>query len=60
MSVVILLILASLVVALLFLGAFVWAVRSGQFDDTVTPSLRVLADEPKPKISKTDSRKNQT
>lgn len=45
MSVVIVLILASLAVALLFLGAFIWAVRSGQYEDTLTPAMRVLADE---------------
>jgi cbb3-type cytochrome oxidase maturation protein len=31
--------------ALLFLGGFIWAVRSGQFEDTLTPSLRILTDE---------------
>jgi cbb3-type cytochrome oxidase maturation protein len=56
MSVVILLILASLGVALLFLAAFIWAVRSGQYEDTLTPSLRVLADEPKKTISNTKSK----
>lgn len=45
MSVIIILILASLSVALLFLVGFVWAVRSGQYDDTLTPSMRVLADD---------------
>ena len=45
MSVIIILILASLGVGLLFVGAFVWSVRSGQYEDTVTPSLRVLLDE---------------
>lgn len=56
MSVIIILILASLTVALLFLAGFVWAVRSGQYEDTLTPSLRVLADEPKTKISETNSK----
>jgi cbb3-type cytochrome oxidase maturation protein len=28
-----------------FLVAFVWAVRSGQFDDTTTPAVRVLVDD---------------
>ncbi len=51
MNVVVILILASLGVALLFLAGFVWAVRSGQFEDTTTPSLRMLADEPKKIIS---------
>jgi cbb3-type cytochrome oxidase maturation protein len=46
MSVIIILILASLAVALTFLGAFIWAVRNGQYEDTCTPSLRILADEP--------------
>jgi cbb3-type cytochrome oxidase maturation protein len=48
MSVIIILILASLAVALLFLLAFIWAVRSGQYEDTFTPSLRVLAEDPAP------------
>ena len=44
-SVVLILILASLAMALLFLGCFIWAVRSGQFEDTCTPSMRILTDE---------------
>ena len=55
MSVVIILILASLAVALLFLAGFVWAVRSGQYEDTLTPSMRVLADDPDKKVSETKS-----
>ena len=46
MSVILILILASLAVALVFLGCFIWAVRSGQFDDTVTPSMRILTEPP--------------
>ncbi len=45
MSVMVLLIAAGGVVALGFLGAFIWAVRSGQFDDTGTPAVRILVDE---------------
>ena len=45
MSVLFVLMLASLGVALVFLGFFVWAARSGQFDDPVTPALRVTMDE---------------
>jgi cbb3-type cytochrome oxidase maturation protein len=48
MSVLLILILASLGVALVFLGGFIWAVRSGQFEDTSTPSLRLLAEDPPP------------
>lgn len=53
MSVVIVLILASLVVGLIFVGAFVWSVRSGQYEDTLTPALRVLAEDGAPKKSLT-------
>ncbi len=45
MSVIFILILASLAVALIFLGAFIWAVRSGQYEDTCTPAMRMLTDE---------------
>jgi cbb3-type cytochrome oxidase maturation protein len=45
MSVVVILILASLAVAVAFLGGFIWAVRNGQFEDTTTPSMRVLAED---------------
>jgi cbb3-type cytochrome oxidase maturation protein len=45
MSVLIILILASLIIAASFLGGFIWAVRSGQFEDTCTPSMRVLGEE---------------
>jgi len=44
MSVIVLLIVAGGMVAGGFLIAFVWAVRSGQFDDTFTPAVRVLLD----------------
>ena len=45
MTIIFLLISISLVVALLFLGAFLWAVRSGQYEDTYTPAVRILFDE---------------
>ncbi len=56
MSVIIVLILASLTVALIFLAAFIWSVRSGQYEDTLTPSMRMLADEPNQHISETNSK----
>jgi cbb3-type cytochrome oxidase maturation protein len=42
MSVIVLLIAAGGVVAAGFLAAFAWAVKSGQFDDTTTPAVRML------------------
>ncbi len=47
MSVILLLIGFSLFVALIFLAAFVWAVKTGQFDDKYTPSVRILFDDSK-------------
>ena len=44
MDVVIVLVCAALLVAGGFLAALVWAVKSGQLEDTFTPSLRVLLD----------------
>jgi cbb3-type cytochrome oxidase maturation protein len=52
MSVILILILASLTLAGAFLACFIWAVRSGQFDDTFTPSMRMLTDEEKFQTSK--------
>ncbi len=46
MSVIFLLIPLSILAASGFLFAFIWAVRSGQYEDTATPSMRVLLDEP--------------
>lgn len=48
MSVIVMLIIAGGLVAGGFLAAFVWAVRSGQFDDTFTPAVRVLLEPPAP------------
>jgi len=45
MGAILLLILASLSLAVLFLVSFIWAARSGQFEDTHTPSMRILAEE---------------
>ncbi|HTI70804.1 MAG TPA: cbb3-type cytochrome oxidase assembly protein CcoS [Candidatus Limnocylindria bacterium] len=49
MNVLLILMLASLAVATAFLGAFIWAVCSGQFEDTGTPPLRILAEDDLPK-----------
>jgi cbb3-type cytochrome oxidase maturation protein len=45
MSAIYLLIPLSIAVAAAFLAAFIWAVRTGQFEDTCTPSMRVLTDD---------------
>ncbi len=45
MEVIFVLIGFSLLVALIFLGFFIWSVRSGQYEDQYTPSVRVLFPE---------------
>ena len=47
MSVILILIITSIIVAVLFLGAFYWAVKSGQYDDTYSPSVRILFEDKK-------------
>jgi len=54
MSVIFLLIPLSIAIALSFLIAFIWAVRSGQYEDTCTPSMRLLIDEQAHKPKKED------
>jgi len=45
MSVIIILLIASLSVAGLFLGAFIWGVRNRQFEDDFSPPMRILFDD---------------
>jgi cbb3-type cytochrome oxidase maturation protein len=45
MSVLIILILVSVMVAAGFLIAFLWSVKTGQMDDDYTPSVRMLFDD---------------
>lgn len=45
MSVIPILIIASIIVAGGFLLSFIWAVRSGQFEDTYSPAVRILFEE---------------
>lgn len=47
MSAIIFLIILGIVVAGGFVVAFIWAVRSGQYDDDYTPSVRMLFDPKK-------------
>lgn len=62
MSVIIILIIISVIVAIFFLGVFIWAVKTGQFDDTVSPSIRILFDDKKAgkaKDEKSDNNKSE-
>lgn len=66
MTIIVLLITISLTIALVFLGIFLWSLKSGQYDDTYTPSVRMLFDDkPAPAATKKsnpgkDTEKNQS
>ncbi|MGD2055475.1 MAG: cbb3-type cytochrome oxidase assembly protein CcoS [Gammaproteobacteria bacterium] len=50
MEIIYLLIPVSLIVVALIIGAFVWAIRSGQFDDLEGPAHQILMDDDDPVI----------
>jgi cbb3-type cytochrome oxidase maturation protein len=45
MSVILLLVCFSLLVAASFLGAFLWAIKDGQYEDDYSPSVRILYED---------------
>ena len=45
MSIIYVLLAISVIVALVFFVAFIFSVKSGQFDDTYTPSIRMLFED---------------
>lgn len=47
MGIIVILILISISIALLFLSIFYWTMKSGQYDDTYTPSVRMLFEDKK-------------
>jgi len=48
MSVILILVAFSLIVALIGLAAFFWSVRNGQYDDPYGSSVRILFEDEKP------------
>jgi cbb3-type cytochrome oxidase maturation protein len=47
MLIIILLISVSLTIAIGFLIAFIWSIKSGQYDDAYGPSVRMLFEDKK-------------
>lgn len=45
MAIIVLLISISLAIAVGFLISFLWNMKSGQYDDTYSPSVRMLFDD---------------
>ena len=59
MSVIYLLISISVIVAVAFFTAFIKAVKSGQYDDDYTPSVRMLFDDELKATEEKSSNENQ-
>jgi cbb3-type cytochrome oxidase maturation protein len=45
MNILYMLIGVSMIAAFIFLWLFIWNVKSGQYDDNYTPSVRILFDD---------------
>ncbi len=60
MSVIVILVIVGVIVAGLFLLGFIWAVKSGQYDDMYSPSVRVLFDDATEAISEVDENNSPT
>ncbi|HIB47161.1 MAG TPA: cbb3-type cytochrome oxidase assembly protein CcoS [Flavobacteriaceae bacterium] len=60
MSIIYVLITVSVIVAIVFFIAFVYSVKKGQYDDTYTPSVRMLFEDelvkPKKEHEKSDNK----
>lgn len=57
MSVVFILVFVAIIMAGAFLVSFIWAVKSGQYEDTYTPSVRILFDDLLVKKEKEEEKK---
>ncbi len=49
----------SITMALVFLVAFIWATKKGQYDDLTTPSERMLLDDYEIKETKKDEKEEK-
>jgi len=49
----------SIAIALIFLSAFIWATKKGQYDDLTTPSQRMLLDDYETTETKKDEKEEQ-
>jgi len=45
MGIIYIMLIVSLIIALFFLGSFLWAIKNGQYDDDYTPSVRILFED---------------
>ena len=49
----------ALLIAAIAVGFFIWAARTGQFDDLDTPAVRILFDDEEPRPPAAQSRESK-
>ena len=59
-SVIIVLLIASISVAAIFLFAFLWSVKNGQYKDEISPPVRILFDDATPTVQQQPTEENNT
>lgn len=59
MQIIIVLIAISIGLALIFLLSFLWATKTGQYEDTYGPAVRILFEDEVENKQKTDNNKKQ-
>ncbi len=59
MEIIYLLIPLSVILVGLIIWIFLWAIRSGQFDDLEGPAHRILMDDDSPKLEKKDEEESE-
>ena len=52
MGIIYIMLVVSFLLALFFLFKFIWENKSGQYEDDITPGIRMLYDDEKPKDNK--------
>ena len=60
MSIIYMTITISLILAIIFLIAFIWTVKNGQYEDDYSPSVRMLFEDKKPKEKENESTTENT
>lgn len=61
MGIIYIMLIVSLIIAIIFLIGFLWATKTGQFDDDYTPSVRILFEDEnvKQKTEEEEEKKQQ-
>jgi cbb3-type cytochrome oxidase maturation protein len=59
MEIIYLLIPLSVILVGVIIWVFLWAIRSGQFDDLEGPAHSIIMDDDSPRLTKTDNGENE-